>query len=104
MILSRVLRGAAGKLEKRPAEAPQSLMDIVLTLAEAIRFGYAETLGTWHLFDLPRAILYTIMDKVHFQPSYLLTYPFIFVPFFIYYIYEEGVSRVIILKLFLIYK
>ncbi|KHN40426.1 Sn1-specific diacylglycerol lipase alpha [Glycine soja] len=63
MILSRVLRGAAGKLEKRPAEAPQSLMDIVLTLAEAIRFGYAETLGTWHLFDLPRAILYTIMDK-----------------------------------------
>ena len=86
MILSRVLRGAAGKLEKRPAEAPQSLMDIVLTLAEAIRFGYAETLGTWHLFDLPRAILYTIMDKVHFQPSYLLTYPFIFVPFFIYYI------------------
>ncbi|KAH1264153.1 hypothetical protein GmHk_01G000123 [Glycine max] len=63
MITSIVVRKAAGKLEKRPAEAPKTLMDTVLTLAEAIRFGYAETLGKWHLFDLPRAILYSIMDK-----------------------------------------
>ncbi|XP_020217460.1 uncharacterized protein LOC109800933 isoform X4 [Cajanus cajan] len=63
MLLSKVLRGAAGKLERRPAEAPKSLSDIVLTLAEAMRFGYAETLGKWHLLDLPRAILYSITDK-----------------------------------------
>ncbi|CAJ1931041.1 unnamed protein product [Sphenostylis stenocarpa] len=54
---------AAVKLEKRPAEAPKTYMDTVLTLAEAIRFGYAETLGKWNLLDLPRAILYTVIDK-----------------------------------------
>ncbi|BAT99673.1 hypothetical protein VIGAN_10117200 [Vigna angularis var. angularis] len=67
MILSRVakgvVKGAATKLEQRPAEAPQSLPDIVFTLAEAIRFFYSETLGKWHLLDLPRAILFSIMDK-----------------------------------------
>ncbi|WVZ12325.1 hypothetical protein V8G54_016855 [Vigna mungo] len=67
MILSRVakrvVKGAATKLEQRPAEAPQTLPEIVLTLAEAIRFFYAETLGKWHLLDLPRAILFSIMDK-----------------------------------------
>ncbi|XP_027910684.1 uncharacterized protein LOC114169638 [Vigna unguiculata] len=63
MILSRVFKGAAVKLERRPAEAPHSLADIVFTLAEAIRFFYAETLGKWHLLDLPRAILFSIMDK-----------------------------------------
>nr|KYP66459.1 Sn1-specific diacylglycerol lipase alpha [Cajanus cajan] len=69
MLASKVLRGAARKLERRPAEAPKSLSDIVLTLAEAMRFGYAETLGKWHLLDLPRAILYSITDRV-------LTFPF----------------------------
>ena len=69
MITTIVVRKAAGKLEKRPAEAPKTLMDTVLTLAEAIRFGYAETLGKWHLLDLPRAILYSVMDKVHFPTS-----------------------------------
>ena len=55
MILSRVVKRAAGKLEKRPAEAPQNFMEIVYTLAEALRFGYAETLGKWNAFDIPRA-------------------------------------------------
>ncbi|XP_014521819.1 uncharacterized protein LOC106778372 [Vigna radiata var. radiata] len=63
MILSRVVKRAAGKLEKRPAEAPKTSMDMVFTLAEAIRFGYAETLGKWNLLDLPRAIFYAIMEK-----------------------------------------
>ncbi|ESW30230.1 hypothetical protein PHAVU_002G135500 [Phaseolus vulgaris] len=62
MILSKIKR-AAGKLEKRPAEAPKTSMDMVFTLAEAMRFGYAETLGKWNLLDLPRAILYSIMEK-----------------------------------------
>ncbi|XP_047148332.1 uncharacterized protein LOC124820636 [Vigna umbellata] len=63
MVLSRAVKKVAGKLEKRPAEAPKTSMDMVLTLAEAIRFGYAETLGKWNFLDLPRAILYTIMEK-----------------------------------------
>ncbi|KOM45483.1 hypothetical protein LR48_Vigan06g078900 [Vigna angularis] len=66
MILSRAIKKAAGKLEKRPAEAPKTSMDMVFTLAEAIRFGYAETLGKWDLtdlFDLPRAIIHGIMEK-----------------------------------------
>ncbi|BAT99674.1 hypothetical protein VIGAN_10117300 [Vigna angularis var. angularis] len=63
MVLSRAVKKAVGKLEKRPAEAPKTSMDMVLTLAEAIRFGYAETLGKWSFLDLPRAILYTIMEK-----------------------------------------
>ncbi|KAK7366993.1 hypothetical protein VNO80_08998 [Phaseolus coccineus] len=62
MILSKIKR-AAGKLEKRPAQAPKTSMDMVFTLAEAMRFGYAETLGKWNLLDLPRAILYSIMEK-----------------------------------------
>ncbi|ESW30220.1 hypothetical protein PHAVU_002G134700 [Phaseolus vulgaris] len=63
MILSRAVKKAAGKLEKRPAEAPKTFMDMVLTLAEAMRFGYAETLGKWDLLDMPRAIVYAIMEK-----------------------------------------
>ncbi|XP_022631896.1 uncharacterized protein LOC111240492 [Vigna radiata var. radiata] len=66
MILSRAIKKAAGKLEKRPAEAPKTSMDMVFTLAEAIRFGYAETLGKWDLsdlLDLPRAIIHGIMEK-----------------------------------------
>ncbi|KAK7367009.1 hypothetical protein VNO80_09014 [Phaseolus coccineus] len=64
MVLSRAVKKAAGKLEKRPAEAPKTSMDMVLTLAEAMRFGYAETLGKWDLLDMPRAILYAIMEKI----------------------------------------
>jgi len=70
MILSRAVKKAAGKLEKRPAEAPKTFMDMVLTLAEAMRFGYAETLGKWDLLDMPRAIVYAIMEKVHPFPSF----------------------------------
>ncbi|KAK7367012.1 hypothetical protein VNO80_09017 [Phaseolus coccineus] len=64
MILSRAVKRAAGKLEKRPAEAPKTSMDIVFTLAEAMRFGYAETLGKWDLLDMPRAIIYAIVEKI----------------------------------------
>ncbi|CAJ1931039.1 unnamed protein product [Sphenostylis stenocarpa] len=63
MISMRLAKGAAVKLERRPAEAPHNLRDIVLTLAEVIRFSYAETLGKWHLLDLPRAIFFAIVDK-----------------------------------------
>ncbi|KAK7366997.1 hypothetical protein VNO80_09002 [Phaseolus coccineus] len=64
MVLSKIKRAVGGKLEKRPAEAPKTYMDMVFTLAEAMRFGYAETLGKWNLLDLPRAILYSIMEKI----------------------------------------
>jgi len=70
MILSRVIKGAVVKLEGTPAEAPESLGGIVLTLAHAITFSYKETLGKWHLLDLQRAIIFAIMDKVApFQTS-----------------------------------
>ncbi|CAJ1931038.1 unnamed protein product [Sphenostylis stenocarpa] len=62
-MISSMVKRAVGKLEKRPAEAPKTSMETVLTLAEAIRFGCVDTLGKWHLLDLPRAIIYTIMDK-----------------------------------------
>ncbi|CAJ1931036.1 unnamed protein product [Sphenostylis stenocarpa] len=58
-----MVKRASVKLEKRPAEAPKTSMDMVLTLAEAIRFGYAETLGKWNVLELLRAILYAIADK-----------------------------------------
>ncbi|XP_029127703.1 uncharacterized protein LOC114916016 isoform X2 [Cajanus cajan] len=63
MILSRVVKGVAKKVEQRPAVPPQNLMGLVLTLAKAMIFVYSETLGKWHLWDLSRAILYAIMDK-----------------------------------------
>ncbi|XP_027914510.1 uncharacterized protein LOC114173991 isoform X2 [Vigna unguiculata] len=58
-----LVKKAVRKLEKRPAEAPKTSMDMVFTFAEAIRFGYADILGKWNLLDLPRAILYGIMEK-----------------------------------------
>nr|KYP66458.1 Sn1-specific diacylglycerol lipase alpha [Cajanus cajan] len=64
MILSRVVKGVAKKVEQRPAVPPQNLMGLVLTLAKAMIFVYSETLGKWHLWDLSRAILYAIMDKI----------------------------------------
>ncbi|KAL9328476.1 hypothetical protein ACSQ67_003479 [Phaseolus vulgaris] len=64
MTLSRAVKRAAENLEKRLAEVPKTSMNIVFTLAEVMRFGYAETLGgKCDLFDMHRAILYAIMEK-----------------------------------------
>jgi len=65
-----LVKKAVRKLEKRPAEAPKTSMDMVFTFAEAIRFGYADILGKWNLLDLPRAILYGIMEKVRPFPTF----------------------------------
>jgi len=71
MTLSRTVKRAAEKLEKRLAEVPKTSMNIVFTLAEVMRFGYAETLGgKCDLFDMHRAILYAIMETVHPFPSF----------------------------------
>ncbi|XP_029127689.1 uncharacterized protein LOC109800453 [Cajanus cajan] len=63
-ILRKVVEKAASNLKRRPAEAPNDFKDIVLSLAEAVRFCYAETLGKWPVLDPPRALIYTaLIDK-----------------------------------------
>ncbi|XP_029127732.1 sn1-specific diacylglycerol lipase beta [Cajanus cajan] len=53
----------AAMVERKPLEAPKNLLEAVSMLAEAMKHAHMEARGTWHLFDLSRAILHAIMDK-----------------------------------------
>ncbi|KAH1264130.1 Sn1-specific diacylglycerol lipase alpha [Glycine max] len=63
MVLSKVVKKVTGRLEQMQPEAPKNTMQVVFMLAEAMRYGYTETLGTWNLFDLPTAIIHAVTDK-----------------------------------------
>ncbi|XP_029130906.1 uncharacterized protein LOC114917081 [Cajanus cajan] len=61
-ILCKVVEKFASNLKRRPAEAPNDFKDIVLSLAKAVRFCYAETLGKWPVLDPPRVLIYTALN------------------------------------------
>lgn len=61
-----------GRVERKPLEAPKNLIEAVSMLTEAIVLLHSEK-GTWHFFDLSRAILHAVMDKV-FSNFYLFSY------------------------------
>ncbi|KAL2348867.1 hypothetical protein Fmac_002867 [Flemingia macrophylla] len=63
MIVSRVIKGVAEKVEQMPDEAPHSMTGLVLTLAKAMLFVYSQTFGKWHIWELSRAITYAVLDK-----------------------------------------
>ncbi|KAL2341731.1 hypothetical protein Fmac_009671 [Flemingia macrophylla] len=46
------------RLSRRPAQAPATLLESIVTLSETLRFTYAETLGKWPIGDLAFGINY----------------------------------------------
>ncbi|KAG4956689.1 hypothetical protein JHK85_043069 [Glycine max] len=54
--LSRSVRRR--RLSRRPAQAPATLLESIVTLSETIRFTYSETLGKWPIGDLAFGINY----------------------------------------------
>ncbi|XP_057487182.1 uncharacterized protein LOC130773231 isoform X1 [Actinidia eriantha] len=50
--------GAKSKISRRPAHAPATWFETVMTLSETLRFTYSETLGKWPIGDLAFGIKY----------------------------------------------
>ncbi|KAK7246356.1 hypothetical protein RIF29_41223 [Crotalaria pallida] len=46
------------RLSRRPAQAPATLVEAMITLSETLRFTYSETLGKWPIGDLAFGINY----------------------------------------------
>ncbi|CAK8531653.1 unnamed protein product [Lathyrus sativus] len=46
------------RISRRPAQAPATLLESIVTLSETLRFTYAETLGKWPIGDLAFGINY----------------------------------------------
>lgn len=51
-------------LLKKPTRPPSSWMEALATLADALKFAYAETLGKWPLHDLAFGINYLLRRQV----------------------------------------
>lgn len=62
--LSRSVRRR--RLSRRPAQAPATLLESIVTLSETIRFTYSETLGKWPIGDLAFGINYFMRKQVNF--------------------------------------
>lgn len=59
--------GKAGRRRvalRRPAQAPATWREAASTLAETLRFAYAETLGKWPIGDLAFGIKYLMRRQV----------------------------------------
>ncbi|RDX64220.1 hypothetical protein CR513_57244, partial [Mucuna pruriens] len=54
--LSRSIRPR--RISRRPAQAPATLLESIVTLSETLRFTYSETLGKWPIGDLAFGINY----------------------------------------------
>ncbi|KAG4387773.1 hypothetical protein GLYMA_09G041200v4 [Glycine max] len=46
------------RISRRPAQAPATLLESIVTLSETLRFTYSETLGKWPIGDLAFGINY----------------------------------------------
>ncbi|KHN40421.1 Sn1-specific diacylglycerol lipase alpha [Glycine soja] len=62
MVLSKLVKKVAARLEQMQPEAPKNTMKVVIMLAEAMRYGYT-ILDTLNLCDLVTAIIYEVMDE-----------------------------------------
>jgi hypothetical protein len=61
-----------GRAVRRPAQPPATWIEAVGTLAETLRFTYAETLGKWPIGDLAFGIKYLMRRQV--RPPYLTSH------------------------------
>lgn len=52
------------RLARRPAQAPATLLESIITLSETLRFTYSETLGKWPIGDLAFGINYFMRKQV----------------------------------------
>jgi len=55
------------RLSRRPAQAPATLLESIVTLSETLRFTYSETLGKWPIGDLAFGINYFMRKQVNFM-------------------------------------
>ena len=54
------------RISRRPAQAPATLLESIVTLSETLRFTYSETLGKWPIGDLAFGINYFMRKQVNF--------------------------------------
>lgn len=54
------------RFSRRPAQAPATLLESIVTLSETLRFTYSETLGKWPIGDLAFGINYFMRKQVNF--------------------------------------
>ncbi|KAI4338308.1 hypothetical protein L6164_016649 [Bauhinia variegata] len=55
------------RLSRRPAQAPATLLESIITLSETLRFTYSETLGKWPIGDLAFGINYFMRKQGNLQ-------------------------------------
>ncbi|KEH37180.1 putative lipoprotein lipase [Medicago truncatula] len=56
--VSKLSRLRRRRISRRPAQAPATLLESIVTLSETLRFTYSETLGKWPIGDLAFGINY----------------------------------------------
>lgn len=56
--VSKLSRSRRRRISRRPAQAPATLLESIVTLSETLRFTYSETLGKWPIGDLAFGINY----------------------------------------------
>ncbi|KAJ7955156.1 Lipase [Quillaja saponaria] len=55
------------RVARRPAQAPVTLLESIITLSETLRFTYSETLGKWPIGDLAFGLNYFIRKQGDLQ-------------------------------------
>lgn len=55
------------RISRRPAQAPATLLESIVTLSETLRFTYSETLGKWPIGDLAFGINYFMRKQGNLQ-------------------------------------
>lgn len=53
------------RISRRPALAPATMLESIVTLSETLRFTYSETLGKWPIGDLAFGINYFMRKQVN---------------------------------------
>jgi len=64
--VSKLSRLRRRRISRRPAQAPATLLESIVTLSETLRFTYSETLGKWPIGDLAFGINYFMRKQVQF--------------------------------------
>lgn len=66
------------RLARRPAQAPATMLESIVTLSETVRFTYSETLGKWPIGDLAFGINYFMRKQVPPKSNFVLVQGFLF--------------------------
>jgi hypothetical protein len=69
------------RISRRPAQAPATLLESIVTLSETLRFTYSETLGKWPIGDLAFGINYFMRKQVQFLKFKFCKFKLVFLYF-----------------------